>query len=212
MASYKTISHHFSQATLPRNIMAQNFHLEANQLLQWRDEGHRKMSFNGTIFRPDSTIILQELTAAREKWRATRTVRTYSGRVIELANKLSEWEVNRGSLPAFFAQYPEAVDTVTYRPGEWFKEAVAHQPITDQEWHLLHDDIDSILAIDPFNRHRRTPFLEDWSTPEVELFNNEVEEAGSSSTAFQPFDPDFDCGTISSPPGVSIKTEIKKEE
>jgi hypothetical protein len=106
--------------------MAENFQLEASQLLQWREDGN--VSFPGTIIRSDGTIILPELTATREKWRNTRTVRTHSSRVIELPHQLSEWEVNSGSLRAFYAQYLEAVDTVVYRPGERFKEALARQP------------------------------------------------------------------------------------
>ena len=81
--------------------MADNFQLEANQLLQWRPEG--KVSFLGAIFRPDGTIIMEELMAAREKWRVIRTVRTHSGRVIELPHELSEWDCNSGSLRAFYA-------------------------------------------------------------------------------------------------------------
>jgi hypothetical protein len=106
--------------------VAENFQLEASQLLQWRAEG--KVSFLGNIFRPDGTVIMEELMAAREKWLATRTVRTHSGRVIELPHQLSEWDCNSGSLRAFYAQYPEAIDTVIYRPGERFKEALARQP------------------------------------------------------------------------------------
>ena len=88
------------------------------------------------------------------------------------------------------------------------------QHITMQEWHLLHDDIDQILAIDPLNRLPGTPSPEDWAIPEGELFSeNEDGAAGSSTTApFQPFDPDFDWGTLRRSPDVSIKVEIKKEE
>ena len=106
--------------------MADNLQREASQLLQWRAEG--KVSFLGDIFRPDGIINMEELMAAREKWRVTRTVRTNSGRVIELPHELSEWDCNSGSLRAFYAQYPEAVDTVIYSPGERFKEALARQP------------------------------------------------------------------------------------
>ena len=210
--------------------MADKLQREASQLLQWRAEG--KVSFLGDIFRPDGIINMEELMAAREKWRVTRTVRTNSGRVIELPHELSEWDCNSGSLRAFYAQYPEAVDTVIYSPGERFKEALARQPddikrvrtiiiqrrmiqhITMQEWHLLHDDIDQILAIDPLNRLPGTPSPEDWTIPEGELFSeNEDGAAGSSTTApFQPFDPDFDWGTLRRSPDVSIKVEIKKEE
>ena len=209
--------------------MADNFQLEANQLLQWRAEG--KVSFPGTIFRPDGIIDMEELMAAREKWRVTRTVRTHGGRVIELPQQLLEWECNSGSLRAFYAQYPEAVDTVIYCPGERFKEALARQPddvkrvrtliiqrrmiqhITMREWHLLHGDIDQILAIDPLNRLPGIPSPEDWAIPEGKfLSDNEDGAAGSSATApFQPFDPDFDWGTLRRSPDFSIKVEIKKK-
>ena len=88
------------------------------------------------------------------------------------------------------------------------------QHITMREWHLLHGDIDQILAIDPLNRLPGTPSPEDWAIPEGEfLSDNEDGAAGSSTTApFQPFDPDFDWGTLRRSPDVSIKVEIKKEE
>ena len=91
--------------------------------------------------------------------RVTRTVRTHSGRVIELPHQLTEWEANNGYLRAFYSQYSEAVDTIIYRSGELFKEALALQPkdvkgvrtiiiqrgviqhIANQEWNLLHEDV-----------------------------------------------------------------------
>jgi hypothetical protein len=84
------------------------------------------------------------------------------------------------------------------------------QHIANQEWHLLHTDIENILAIDPLNREPRTTSPEDWSIPEGVVTETEGEAAGGSSTAFQPFDPDFDWGTLRSSPDVSMKMEIKK--
>lgn len=122
-------------------------------------------------------------------------------------------------------QYPEAVDTIIYRPGELFKEALARQPkdvkrirtiiiqrgmiqhIANQEWNLLHEDVDKILAIDPLNRLPGTPSPEDWLIRDGDFSDTEDEAAGSSSTAFQLFDPNFNWGTIRSSPDVSIKME-----
>ena len=207
-----------------------NLQPEASQLLQWREEG--KLSFLGTLLNPDGTIIPSELEAARDRWRKTRTVRTYYGDIIELPRQMSEWDVNSGSLRAFYAQYPECVNTVAYSPGEPFIEALARQSeevkrdqtldiqrrmivhIEFQQWHLLQQDINDIFAVDPLNQ---TP--EEWSIPETAFseeegeMDNEDGAAGNSTTApFQPFDPDFDWGTLRRSPDVSIKVEIKKEE
>ena len=198
-----------------------NFQPEASQLLQWRAEG--KLSFLRTLFSPDGTIIPLELAAAREKWR--RTVRSYSGEIIELPRQMSEWDVFSGSSRAFYAQYPECVDTVIYSPGEPFIEALACQSdevkqartfafqrrmighIAYQEWHLLQQDIDDIFAVDPLNRPHRPPTPEDWSNPEREPSEEEGETASTSSTAFHPFDPAFDWGRVCSPPAVATEKE-----
>ena len=136
-----------------------------------------------------------------------------------------------------YAQYPECVDTVVYSPGEPFIEALVRQSdevkrartlaiqrrmighIAYQEWHLLQQDIDDIFAVDPLNRPHRPPTPEEWSIPETAFSEEEGEmdhedgAAGNSTTApFQPFDPDFDWGTLRRSPDVSIKVETKKEE
>ena len=212
-----------------------NLQPEASQLLQWREE--RKLSFLGTLLNPDGTIIPSELEAARDRWRKTRTVRTYYGDIIELPRQMSEWDVCSGSLRAFYAQYPECVNTVAYSPGEPFIEALARQAeevkrdrtldiqrrmivhIEFQQWHLLQQDINDIFAVDPLNRPHRPPTPEEWSIPETAFpeeegeMDNEDGAAGNSTTApFQPFDPDFDWGTLRRSPDVSIKVKIKKEE
>jgi hypothetical protein len=150
-----------------------NLQPEASQLLQWRAEG--KLSFLGTLLNPDGTIIPSELEAARDRWRKTRTVRTYYGDIIELPRQMSEWDVCSGSLRAFYAQYPECVNTFAYSPGEPFIEALARQSeevkrdrtldiqrrmivhIEFQQWHLLQQDINDIFAVDPLNRPHRPP-------------------------------------------------------
>jgi hypothetical protein len=143
---------------------------------------------------------------------------------------MSEWDLCSGSLRAFYAQYPECVDTVAYSPGEPFIEALARQSdevkrdrtlaiqrrmiahIEYQQWHLLQQDIDDIFAVDPLNRPHRPPTPKDLSIPERPPSEEEEEMDSSSSTAFQPFDPDFDWGTLRSSPDVSIKVETEKEE
>jgi hypothetical protein len=200
-------------------------HLEVNQLLIWREEG--KISFDGTLFHPDGSIDLPQLSAVREKWRLTRTLIAHNNRSVELPQELSEADCTSSDLREFYSRYPETAETVVFKPGERFKDALSRQPqdvkdartlilrqkmmqnIMHGAWCQLRDNVEEILNVDPLNRRSPSPVPEDWSIPD-DAFDD---AASSSPTApFQPFDPDFDWGTLRRSPDVSIKVEIKKEE
>ena len=158
----------------------------------------------------------------------TRTLIAHNNRSVELPHELSEADCTSRDLREFYSRYPETAETVVFKPGERFKDALSRQPqdvkdartlilrrklmqnISHEAWDQLRDNVEEILNVDPLNRRSPSPFPEDWSIPED---SSDDGAAGSSSTApFQPFDPDFDWGTLRRSPDVSIKVEIKKEE
>jgi hypothetical protein len=66
--------------------------------------------------------------AAREKWRATWTLIAHNNRTVELPQELSEADCNSKDLRDIYCRFRETAKTVIFQLGEWFKDALAHQP------------------------------------------------------------------------------------
>jgi hypothetical protein len=151
----------------------------------------------------------------------TRKLIVHNNRSVELPQELSEADCTSRDLREFYSRYPETAETVVFKSGERFKDALSHQPqdvkdartlilrrklmqnISHGAWEQLRDNVEEILNVDPLNRRSPSPIPEDWSIPE----DSSDDGASSTTTLFQPFDRDFDWGTVCASPAVTIKKE-----
>ena len=58
----------------------------------------------------------------------TRTLIAHNYHSVELPQELSEADCTSRDLREFYSRYPETAETVVFKPGERFKDALSRQP------------------------------------------------------------------------------------